>query len=50
MVTRYFLLMGSVCLAALDGCAHSEQAGGFGKAEPSGFTKDYSKLHAAAND
>ena len=31
-------------------CAHSQQAGGYGKAEPSGFLKDYSKLHAAADD
>lgn len=31
-------------------CVHSQQAGGLGKAEPSGFLKDYSKLHPAAND
>ena len=34
----------------LTACAHSEQAGGYGKAEPSGFLKDYSKLHPAADD
>lgn len=50
MSTRYFLLMGMVCLVALAACAHSEQAGGYGKAEPSGFLKDYSKLHAAADE
>jgi len=50
MVARYFLLMGMMGLAALAGCAHSQQAGGYGKAEPSGFLKDYSKLHAAADD
>jgi len=50
MVARYFLLMGMMGVAALAGCAHSQQAGGYGKAEPSGFLKDYSKLHAAADD
>jgi len=50
MVARRFLLAGTICIAALAGCAHSQQAGGYGKAEPSGFLKDYSKLHAAAND
>jgi hypothetical protein len=35
---------------ALGACAHSQQAGGFGKAAPSGFLNDYSKLHPAAND
>ena len=44
------LMLGGVCAVMLTACAHSEQAGGFGKAEPSGFLKDYSKLHAAAND
>jgi hypothetical protein len=44
------LLLGAVCAVLLTACAHSEQAGGYGKAEPSGFLKDYSKLHAAAND
>jgi hypothetical protein len=44
------LMLGGVCAMLLTACAHSEQAGGFGKAEPSGFLKDYSKLHAAAND
>ena len=34
----------------LSACAHSTQAGGYGKAEPSGFLKDYSKLHPAADD
>jgi hypothetical protein len=50
MVAKYFLLMGMMGVAALTACAHSEQAGGYGKAEPSGFLKDYSKLHAAADD
>ena len=50
METKRFLLLGTICMAALAGCAHSEQAGGYGKAEPSGFLKDYSKLHAAADD
>jgi len=31
-------------------CAHSEHAGGYGKAEPSGFLKDYSKLKPAKDD
>lgn len=44
------LMLGAVCAVLLTACAHSEQAGGYGKAEPSGFLKDYSKLHAAAND
>ena len=44
------LMLGAVCAMLLTACAHSEQAGGYGKAEPSGFLKDYSKLHAAAND
>lgn len=44
------LMLGAACAALLTACAHSEQAGGYGKAEPSGFLKDYSKLHAAAND
>jgi hypothetical protein len=50
MVAKQFWLMGTICLAALAGCAHSEHATGYGKAEPSGFLKDYSKLHAAANE
>jgi hypothetical protein len=50
MVTKRLLLWSSVCLIALAGCAHSEQAGGYGKAEPSGFLKDYSKLHPAKDD
>ena len=33
-----------ICAASLTACAHSEQAGGYGKAEPSGFLQDYSKL------
>jgi hypothetical protein len=38
------ILLFAVSLAA---CAHSMQAGGWGKAEPSGFLGDYSKLHPA---
>lgn len=50
MVVKQFWLMGTICIAALAGCAHSQQAGAYGKAEPSGFLKDYSKLHAAADE
>ena len=51
MVARRFLLLGTLCMAALAGCAHSEQAKGYwGKAEPSGFLNDYSKLRPAADD
>ena len=51
MVAKQFWLMGAICIAALAGCAHSEHATGYwDKAEPSGFLKDYSKLHAAANE
>ena len=49
MIIRRLIVAG-VCAAALTACAHSQQAGGYGKAEPSGFLKDYSKLHAAADD
>ena len=49
MVIRRLMVAGA-CAMLLTACAHSQQAGGFGKAEPSGFLKDYSKLHAAAND
>ena len=44
------LLLGGACAVLLSACAHSEQAGGYGKAEPSGFLKDYSKLHAAEDE
>ena len=44
------LMLGAVCAMLLTACAHSQQAGGYGKAEPSGFLKDYSKLHPAADD
>lgn len=45
------LMLGGVCAMLLTACAHSEHATGYwGKAEPSGFLKDYSKLHAAANE
>jgi len=51
MGARRFLLLGTICVAALAGCAHSEHATGYwGKAEPSGFLNDYSKLHPAADD
>jgi hypothetical protein len=50
MVAKLFWLMGAICIAALAGCAHSEHATGYNKAEPSGFLNDYSKLHAAANE
>lgn len=44
------LMVGVVCAAVLTACAHSEQAGGYGKVEPSGFLKDYSKLQPAKDD
>ena len=50
MISTRLLLISSVCLVAFAGCAHSEQAGGYGKAEPSGFLKDYSMLHPAKDD
>ena len=50
MGARRSFLIGTICIAALAGCAHSEHATGYDKAEPSGFLKDYSKLHAAANE
>ena len=50
MIRRSLWVMGCLCIAALAACAHSQQAGGYGKVEPSGFLKDYSKLQAAAND
>ena len=51
MGARRSLLIGAICIAALAGCAQSEHATGYwGKAEPSGFLTDYSKLHAAANE
>ncbi len=49
MIMRRFI-MGSMCAVMLSACAHSQQAGGYGKAEPSGFLKDYSKLHPAKDD
>ena len=49
MIVRRLMVVG-VCAVAFTACAHSEQAGGFGKAEPSGFLSDYSKLHAAADE
>lgn len=44
------LMVGGFCAALLTACAHSQQAGGYGKVEPSGFLKDYSKLHPAKDD
>jgi len=44
------LIVGSVCAMVLRACAHSQQAGGYGKAEPSGFLKDYSMLHPAKDE
>jgi len=44
------LMLGAVCAVLLTACAHSEQAGGYGKAEPSGFLKDYSMLQPAKDD
>jgi len=44
------LMLGAVCAMLLTACAHSEQAGGYGKAESSGFLKDYSMLHEAKDD
>jgi hypothetical protein len=45
---RLFLIMSF--LVSLGACAHTEQAGGYGKAEPSGFLGDYSKLHLGENE
>ena len=44
------LIMGSMSVVLLTACAHSQQAGGYGKAEPSGFLKDYSKLRPAKDE
>jgi len=44
------LIVGGVCAVLLTACAHSEQAGGYGKVEPSGFLKDYSMLKPAKDD
>jgi hypothetical protein len=44
------LMLGAVCAMLLTACAHSQQAGGYGKAEPSGFLNDYSKLRPATDD
>jgi uncharacterized protein DUF3313 len=44
------LIVGGVSAVFLTACAHSEQAGGYGKVEPSGFLKDYSKLKPAKDD
>ncbi|AKH37984.1 MULTISPECIES: DUF3313 domain-containing protein [Nitrosomonas] len=48
MIQRAILI--GICAAMLTACATTEQAGGFGKAEPSGFLQDYSMLHPAANE
>lgn len=37
-------------VVSLAACAHSQQAGGWGKAEPSGFLGDYSKLQPAKGE
>ena len=51
MISTQSMLVGTIRIAAPAGCAHSTQATGYwGKAEPSGFLKDYSKLHPAADD
>ncbi len=44
------LLLISVCAAMFTACATTQQAGGYGKAESSGFLEDYSKLHPAADE
>lgn len=44
------LIVGGMCAVLLTACAHSQEAGGYGKAEPSGFLNDYSKLHPAKDD
>ncbi|SFL59327.1 DUF3313 domain-containing protein [Nitrosomonas communis] len=49
MIIQRAILIG-VCAAMLTACATTEQAGGFGKAEPSGFLNDYSMLRPAANE
>jgi len=51
MVPKRFWLMGTICIVALAGCAKSEHlTGHWDRAEPSGFLKDYSKLHEATNE
>ena len=49
MIIQRAMLIG-VCAVMLTACATTEQAGGFGKAELSGFLKDYSMLRPAANE
>lgn len=46
------LMVGGVCAALLTACAHSQQAGGYGKAEGSGFLseKEYAMLHPAKDE
>lgn len=48
MFLRSLLILSFVVILAA--CAHSQQAGGWGKAEPSGFLGDYSKLHPAKGE
>ena len=47
LLRSLLILLFVVSLAA---CAHSQQAGGWGKAEPSGFLGDYSKLRPAKGE
>lgn len=49
MTVRQSLVL-LACGLSVAACAHSQQAGGYGKAEPSGFLKDYSMLHPAKDD
>lgn len=43
-MTMRRIIVAGICAMTLTACAHSQQAGGYGKAEPSGFLQDYSKL------
>lgn len=49
MIMQRLILMG-VCAVMFTACATTEQAGGYGKAEPSGFLEDYSLLRPAADE
>jgi len=48
MLLRSLLILSFV--VSLAACAHSQQAGGWGKTEPSGFLGDYSKLRPAKGE
>ncbi|SDZ07488.1 DUF3313 domain-containing protein [Nitrosomonas sp. Nm33] len=49
MIIQRLILIG-ICVVMFTACATTERAGGYGKAEPSGFLEDYSMLRPAANE